>query len=77
MRATLNIPDDLLGEVQKLSHEKSKTKAIIMAMEEFVRAKKLEALTSLQGQLEIDYDWGREEEREVVLQEEREAYGQK
>jgi metal-responsive CopG/Arc/MetJ family transcriptional regulator len=33
MRATLNIPDDLLNEVQKISKEKSKTRAIVTAME--------------------------------------------
>jgi metal-responsive CopG/Arc/MetJ family transcriptional regulator len=77
MRATLNIPDDLLGEVQKFAREKSKTKAIVTAMEEYVRARKLESLTSLQGKLEIDYDFEREEERELALQEEREEYGKK
>lgn len=75
MRATFNIPDELLAEVQKLSREKSKTKAILTAMEEFVRRKKLEALTNLQGKLEIDYDWQQEEQRELMLQEEREKYG--
>ena len=34
MRATLNIPDDLIFEVQKLSGEKSKTRAITVAMQE-------------------------------------------
>lgn len=77
MRATLNIPDQLLEEVQKLSRERSKTKAIITAMEAYVREKKLEALTSLQGKLEIDYDWEREEEREMALQEGREDYAKK
>jgi len=77
MRATLNIPDQLLEEVQKLSHERSKTKAIIKAMESYVREKKLEALTALRGKLDIEYDWEREEERELTLQEERENYAKK
>ena len=77
MRATLNIPDQLLEEVQKLSHERSKTKAIIKAMEAYVREKKLEVLTSLRGKLDIEYDWEREEERELTLQEERENYAKK
>lgn len=54
MRATLNIPDDLIAEVQKLSGEKSKTKAIVTAMEEFVREKKIKKLLSLRGKIRLD-----------------------
>ncbi len=71
MRATLNIPDDLMSDVQKLSGEKSKTKAIVTAMEEFVRDKKMKKLLSLRGKIQIDYDWEKEEELELKAQEER------
>jgi len=54
MRATLNIPDDLLAEVQKISGEKSKTKAIITAMEEFIRQKKIKELIALRGKIQIE-----------------------
>lgn len=54
MRATLNIPDALISEVQKLSGEKSKTKAIVTAMEEFVRDKKMRKLLSLRGKIQIE-----------------------
>lgn len=54
MRATLNIPDNLMSEVQKLSGEKSKTKAIVVAMEEFVRDRKIKKLLSLRGKIQID-----------------------
>ncbi len=77
MRATLNIPDDLMTEVQKLSGEKSKTKAIIAAMEEFVRDKKVKKLLSLRGKIQIDYDWEKEEEREMQAQQERELLNEK
>jgi len=40
MRAILNIPDDLVSEVQKVTVEKSKTKAITIAMQEFVQQKR-------------------------------------
>ncbi len=75
MRATLNIPDDLMREVQQLSGEKSKTSAIVTAMEAFVRQKKTDDLLALKGKIQIDYDWEAEEEKELVLQEERENYG--
>ena len=54
MRATLNIPDELISEVQKLSGEKSKTKAIVSAMQEFVREKKLRKLIALRGKIKIN-----------------------
>lgn len=72
MRATLNIPDGLLSEVQKLSGKKSKTKAIISAMEEFIRQKKIKELIALRGKIQIDYDWEKEEEHEMKAQKERE-----
>jgi len=71
MRATLNIPDNLIAEVQKLSGEKSKTKAIIVAMEEFIREKKIRDLLALKGKVRIEYDWEKEEELELKAQEER------
>jgi metal-responsive CopG/Arc/MetJ family transcriptional regulator len=72
MRATLNIPDDLLSEVQKATGEKSKTKAITTAMQEFVRQKKIKELIALRGKVTIDYDWKKEEELEMKAQKERE-----
>jgi len=54
MRATLNIPDELLSGVQKITGEKSKTKAIIIAMKEFVRQKKIKELLELRGKIQIE-----------------------
>lgn len=54
MRATLNIPDDILSEVQKISGEKSKTKAIVIAMKEFIREKKIRDLIALRGKIQIE-----------------------
>ncbi|MBM4141661.1 MAG: DUF2191 domain-containing protein [Nitrospira sp.] len=72
MRATLNIPDDLLSEVQKITGEKSKTKAITTAMKEYVRQKKIKKLLALRGKIQIEYDWEKEEELEIKAQAERE-----
>jgi hypothetical protein len=71
MRATLNIPDDLLSEVQKITGEKSKTKAIVTAMKGYVRQQKLKELLALRGKIKIDYNWEKEEELEMKHQEER------
>ena len=54
MRATLNIPDDLVAEVQKISGEKSKTRAITIAMKEFVRQKKIKELIALAGKIKVE-----------------------
>jgi metal-responsive CopG/Arc/MetJ family transcriptional regulator len=72
MRATLNIPDDLLSKVQEATGEKSKTKAITIAMQEFIRQKKIKELISLRGKIHIDYDWETEEELEMKTQKGRE-----
>ncbi|HCE68529.1 MAG: hypothetical protein A2X82_17495 [Geobacteraceae bacterium GWC2_55_20] len=77
MRATLNIPDELIDEVQRLSGEKTKTQAIVTVMEEYVRRRKMEDLLALRGKVVIEYDWEREEEAELKAAEERERYAAK
>ena len=69
MRTTLNIPDELIKELHRFSDEKSKTKAISIAIEDFVRRKKIEHLLSLSGKITVDYDWAKEEEKEIGLEE--------
>ncbi|MSN25834.1 MAG: DUF2191 domain-containing protein [Geobacter sp.] len=74
MRATLNIPDSLITEVQQLSGQKSKTKAIITVMEDYVRRQRMQALLDLRGKVQIEYDWEQEENLELKAAEERERY---
>lgn len=71
MRATLNIPDDLIYEVQKITNQKSKTKAIIHAMEEFIRMNKIKDLISQRGKIKIEYDWEKEEQIELAKENQR------
>jgi len=70
MRATLNIPDDLIIEVQKISGEKSKTKAIVTAMEGYVREKKIKMLLELRGKIQIDDVTEELEKAEIMEMEE-------
>ena len=77
MRATLNIPDDLLYEVQKISKEKSKTRAIVTAMESYVRDGKMTELLEMRGKMAINYDWRKEEKIELRAQEKRDQYNEK
>ena len=57
MKTTLNIPEDLVKRTMKLSKSKTKTAAIITAMEEYVRRKKLEDIISMKGKLRFSDDW--------------------
>lgn len=77
MRATLNIPDDLLSEVQKTTGQKSKTKAIVTAMQEYMRDKKLKALIALKGRIKFDFDWRKSEAVELKAQRKREKLFEK
>jgi metal-responsive CopG/Arc/MetJ family transcriptional regulator len=77
MRATLNIPDDLISEVQKISKEKSKTRAIVTAMETYVRDRKMAELRALRGKMPIEYDWQKEEAAELQAQKARGRYIEK
>ena len=53
MRATLNIPDELVKEAQKVTGAKTKTEAIVIALKEVVRKKKIEELLALRGKVDI------------------------
>jgi len=74
MRTTLIIPNDLMLNVSRLSGEASKTKAVVAAMEAYVKIKSREELLALRGKIRLDYDWERREEEELSLQHQREAF---
>ena len=73
MRTTLIIPDDLMVKVSRLSGEASKTKAVVAAMEIYVKLKSREELLALRGKIHLDFDWERCEEEELRCQKQREA----
>ena len=77
MRTTLIIPDDLLKKVSRLSGEASKTKAVVAAMETYVKLKSREELLALRGKIRLDYDWERREEEELSCQRKRESFLEK
>ena len=57
MKTTLNIPDDLVNKTMRLSGSKTKTGAIVTAMKEYIRRKKLEHIMELEGTLQFSSDW--------------------
>ena len=56
MRTTLDLPEDLLSEAMAVTHSDTKTKTIILALEELVQKTKLQELKSFKGKLKLDID---------------------
>jgi hypothetical protein len=57
VKTTLNIPEGLVKKTMQLSKSKTKTEAIIAALEEYIRRKKLEGIVGLEGKLRFFGDW--------------------
>lgn len=56
MRTTLDLPNDLLEEAMKATHLETKTKVIIMALEELIRKTKISELKKFKGKIDLDID---------------------
>jgi len=56
MRTTLDLPVDLLNEAMKATHTKTKTKVIIVALEELIRKSKIAGLKEFKGKVDLDID---------------------
>ncbi len=54
MRTTINIDEKLLEEVLCETGEKNKGKAVNTALADFIRRRRLEALRSLRGTIDIE-----------------------
>ncbi len=56
MRTTLDLPEPLVNEALKFSHQKTKTGVIVAALEDFVRKRKLEGLKMFKGKVALNID---------------------
>ena len=65
MRTTINIQDDLMNALLVRTKAKTKTKAIEIAIKDFVEKKSIEDLISLSGKINIASNWQKEEEDEL------------
>lgn len=65
MRTTINIKSDLLDALLKHTKAKTKTKAIEIAIKDYIEKKSVEELISLSGNINIDFDWEKAEEAEL------------
>ena len=56
MRTTLDLPVDLLNEAMKATHTKTKTKVIIIALEELIRKSKITEIKKFKGKVDLNID---------------------
>lgn len=68
MRTTLDLNEELINELLKVTEAKTKTEAIHLAISELIRRQKLEKLKSLSGKIRIDLNWRRREKAEIEHQ---------
>jgi len=54
MRTTLDLPDVLIQNAMKVSHQKTKTAVIITALQDLVRKSRLQELRQFKGQVNLD-----------------------
>ncbi|MGD0837618.1 MAG: type II toxin-antitoxin system VapB family antitoxin [Polyangia bacterium] len=63
MRTTLDLPDSLLGEAQRLLGSKSKTDTVVLSPTELIRRRRIDELKSLAGCIDLGIDLGRSRRR--------------
>ncbi len=56
MRTTLDLPEDLMSEAMKLSHSRTKTGVIVLALKELIRKSKIADLKKFKGKINLDLD---------------------
>ncbi len=57
MKTTLNIPEELIKTAMSLSKYPTKTKTGIVALEEYIRLKKIEKILANEGKLQFANTW--------------------
>lgn len=71
MRTTLNIDDHLMKKLLETTHQKSKTKAITIAIKDYLKKKNIKKILSFQGNLDIENNWEQLEKEEMMEYEEK------
>ena len=56
MRTTLDLPEELLLEAMGLTQTKTKTKVIILALQELIRKSTLSELKQFKGTVDLEID---------------------
>ena len=59
MKTTLNIPEDLIKTAMSLSKHRTKTKTVIVALQEYIRQQKIHKILEHEGELQFNNLWER------------------
>ncbi len=54
MRTTLDLPEDLIKEAQRLTDAKTKTEVITLALKELIRRESMLKLLEFEGKVDLD-----------------------
>jgi len=65
MRTTLDLPEHLLNEVMQVTHTRTKTAVIIMALEDLLRKSRISELKKYRGNINLDIDLDEIRDRHV------------
>ena len=71
MRTTLNIDDILIKKLLETTRQKSKTKAITIAIKDYLKKTQIKKILSYQGRLDIEDNWQQIEKEEIREYEDR------
>ncbi len=66
MRTTLNIDDLLMEKLLETTRQKSKTKAITIAIKDYLKKTRIKKILSYQGKLDIENNWQQLEKEEMM-----------
>jgi len=56
MRTTLDLPEELLHKAMSVSHIKTKTQVITLALQELIRKSEIAELKEFKGRIDLDID---------------------
>jgi len=59
MKTTLNIPEELIKTAMSFSKNRKKTQTVVVALQEYIRLKKIEKILENEGELQFKNTWER------------------
>jgi len=59
MKTTLNIPEDLINTAMSVAKHRTKTETVIVALQAYIRQKKIEKILGHEGKLQFGDTWER------------------
>lgn len=65
MRTTLNVDEHIFDELMQMTEAKTKTEAVRIALNEYLRLKRKQQLLALRGRLDIVDNWRELRELEI------------